>query len=131
MTARFRKKARKLRGSKTHGWGSKKKHRGAGSRGGRGNAGLLKHKRSWMLKYDPHHFGKYGFLPVTSRKPQAINLYELQKIAKGPEVDLGALGYEKLLGKGNIEKPITVKVRACSEKAKEKIESVGGKVITG
>ena len=33
------KKVRKFRGSHTHGYGSKKKHRGAGSRGGRGMAG--------------------------------------------------------------------------------------------
>ena len=36
MVVRREKRVRKLRGSKTHGWGSKKKHRGGGSRGGRG-----------------------------------------------------------------------------------------------
>ena len=30
-----KKKVTKQRGHKTHGWGSKKKHRGAGNRGGR------------------------------------------------------------------------------------------------
>ena len=36
---RTRKKNTRQRGSHTHGWGAKKKHRGAGNRGGRGNAG--------------------------------------------------------------------------------------------
>ena len=39
MTVNRRKKVVKQRGSHTHGWGSKKKHRGAGNRGGRGMAG--------------------------------------------------------------------------------------------
>jgi large subunit ribosomal protein L15 len=42
MTTHRRKKNVKQRGSKTHGWGSMKKHRGAGNRGGRGKAGTGK-----------------------------------------------------------------------------------------
>ena len=50
----------------THGKG-KKGGRGAGLRGGRGNAGLLKHKWMHMVKYDPNHFGRHGF-----KRPQNI-----------------------------------------------------------
>ena len=39
MTHNKRKKNSRQRGEWTHGWGAKKKHRGAGHRGGRGNAG--------------------------------------------------------------------------------------------
>ena len=44
--------------NRTHGRG-KKSGRGAGIHGGRGNAGLHKHKFMHMLKYDPDHFGPY------------------------------------------------------------------------
>ncbi|MBT7062960.1 50S ribosomal protein L15, partial [Candidatus Woesearchaeota archaeon] len=36
MVIRKQKKSVKQRGSRTHGWGAGKKHRGAGHRGGRG-----------------------------------------------------------------------------------------------
>jgi large subunit ribosomal protein L15 len=55
-----RKKTKKFRGSRTHGRG-KKAGRGAGLRGGRGNAGLLKHRYMYMIKNMPNHFGKQGF----------------------------------------------------------------------
>ncbi len=62
MTINKRKKNARQRGSWTHGWGSKKKHRGAGNRGGRGMAGTGKRADSkkpsiWKERY----FGKYGF----------------------------------------------------------------------
>ena len=75
MVVRFRKKVRRMRGSHTHGWGAKKKHRGAGSRGGRGQAGMLKHKKSWMLKNDPHHFGERGFkIPTEVRNTEKAKI---------------------------------------------------------
>ena len=45
-------------------------------------------------------------------------------------VDLTQLGYTKLLGSGIVTKKIEVKVESATPKAVEKIESVGGKVIT-
>ena len=39
MTYNKRKKNTRMRGGTTHGYGSMKKNRGAGNRGGRGNAG--------------------------------------------------------------------------------------------
>ncbi len=50
----------KFRGSRYHGRG-KKAGRGAGKRGGRGNAGLNKHKVMTRLKYMPGHWGMHGF----------------------------------------------------------------------
>jgi len=129
-----RKKVIKMRGSKTHGYGSKKKHRGAGSRGGRGRAGLKKHKKFWMLKHDREHFGKKGFKSLSQRSiksgTKAINLRDLEKLAvSGKEVDLKALGYDKVIGSGMIKKPLSIKAGAFSKKAKEKIEKAGGKAI--
>ena len=46
-----------------------KNDRGAGHRGGRGNAGLHKITGHGLVKYDPKHFGKYGF-----KRPQGSTL---------------------------------------------------------
>ena len=64
MTVNTHKKARKLRGSRTHGWGSPKKHRGAGSRGGVGMAGSGKkgqQKLNRLKKLDYKKIGKTQF----------------------------------------------------------------------
>jgi large subunit ribosomal protein L15 len=130
----MKRKVVKMRGSKTHGYGSKKKHRGAGSRGGRGKAGLKKHKKLWMLKHDRDHFGKKGFRSLTQKGlksgPRAVNVGDLEMLAgSGKEVDLKALGYDKVIGSGTVRKPLSVKAGAFSKKAKEKVEKAGGKVI--
>ena len=122
------KKAQKMRGSKTYGYGSKKKHRGKGSRGGRGFAGSHKHNYSHIVKYKPNHFGYKGFYSL-KKKPKTINIKDLKKIAKGSEIDLTAMGIDKLLSTGEIEKPLTVKVIKFSKQAKEKIEKAGGKIV--
>ena len=55
------KKAQKHRGRcRTHGRGHKA-GRGAGKRGGRGNAGLNKHRVMTRVKYMPGHWGMHGF----------------------------------------------------------------------
>ena len=53
MTATKRKKNTRMRAHTTHGWGSMKKRRGAGNRGGRGMAGTGKRaaqKKQTILK---------------------------------------------------------------------------------
>jgi len=55
-----KKKVKKYRGSRTCGGGSHKNRRGAGNRGGRGNAGVLKHKYIWAIKTG-YEIGKHGF----------------------------------------------------------------------
>ncbi|MEM5853278.1 MAG: uL15m family ribosomal protein [Candidatus Aenigmatarchaeota archaeon] len=128
---RKEKKHRKFRGRRTY-HGSHKKARGGGSRGGRGKAGYHKHKWSYVVKYEPNHFGKTGFVPIRKKRIKSINLEELERIAEErnlEEIDLRELGFDKLLGKGNISRPLTVKARFFSKKAIEKIEKVGGKVL--
>jgi large subunit ribosomal protein L15 len=134
MVVKRNKKVRKLRGSHTHGYGSKKKHRGAGSRGGRGKAGMMKHKKSYMIKYEPNHFGRKGFkVPVHAKKKiKAINLKDIDIIAKRlnkKEINLKELGYQKVLAKGRLTLSLTIKADKFTEKAKEKIEKTGGKSI--
>lgn len=115
----------------THGRG-KKGGRGAGLRGGRGNAGLHKHKFMHMIKYMPNHFGDYGFKRPQSvvKKVKAINVGQLEEMFPGKkEIDLRKQGYSKLLGSGRIKTKIKIKVDSASSKAIEKIEEKGGEVI--
>ena len=133
----------KFRGSRTHGRG-KKAGRGAGLRGGRGNAGLHKHKYISVVKYMPDYFGRHGFKRPQSvvRANRTMNLSELElnlesMKAKGVTesrqgrliVDLRKLGIDKLLGSGKISVPLDVIVDGASEKAKQKVEKVGGRLI--
>lgn len=115
----------------THGRG-KKAGRGAGLRGGRGNAGLLKHRYMHMVKNMPDHFGKHGFKRPQSivKKVKIINIGQLEDLFPDKkEVDLGKEGFDKLLGGGNIKTKMNIKVDSASEKAIAKIEEKGGKVI--
>ena len=115
----------------THGRG-KKAGRGAGLRGGRGNAGLLKHRYMHMVKNMPNHFGKHGFKRPQSvvKKDKIINIGQPEDMFPDKkEVDLGKEGFDKLLGGGNIKTKMKIKVDSASEKAIAKIEEKGGKVI--
>ncbi len=136
MVVRFKKKAVKMRGSKTHGYGSKKKHRGSGSHGGKGHAGSHKHKIHHYIKYEPDHFGKKGFHSIAQRfggKPSFINLSEVDALASELGKDsLDLRGkYDRLLGRGKLTKALKIRVRYASRKAIEKVEQAGGKVLVG
>ncbi len=114
----------------THGRG-KKGGRGAGLRGGRGNAGLGKHRTMYMQKYMPDHFGRHGFTrhALKKEKTVTINVGQLEeKYPKQKNIDLTKEGYTKLLGGGRINTTMIVKVAEASEKAIEKIQANGGEV---
>jgi large subunit ribosomal protein L15 len=119
----------KFRGSRYHGRG-KKAGRGAGKRGGRGNAGLNKHKVMTRLKYMPGHWGMHGFNrhPSLRTVNSSINVGVVSEIADGDKIDLTEMGYDKLLGSGQISKSLHIKVKEASSKAVEKVEAAGGSV---
>jgi large subunit ribosomal protein L15 len=76
-----------FRASKTYGRGSKKKGRGAGERGGRGKAGLHKHKYLTTLKLEKKGekvFGRHGFNPPKRSKQRAINIGKLEQSFSSP-----------------------------------------------
>jgi len=132
MVVRKKKKVRKFRGKRSYGYGSHKKHRGGGSRGGRGKAGMHKHKWSYTVKYEPEHFGKRGFSrPVAvSKKVKTINISGLERLASGKKkISLSALGYDKVLGSGKINIPLVVMAGSFSKSAIKKIEAAGGKAF--
>ena len=137
-------KTRWMRGSRTHGYGAHDRHRGRGSRHYR-RAGRHKHLWTYVVKYEPDYFGKHGFKPPRSKflEIHAINVGQLKELvdkleAEGklevreglPYVDLAALGYDKLLGRGSISRPVLVRVKAFTELAEKKISEAGGKIIT-
>ena len=115
----------------THGRG-KKGGRGAGLRGGRGNAGLMKHKHMYMTKYMPDHFGRHGFKRPQSiiKKENTINVGQLEEKFPGKkDINLTKEGYDKLLGGGKLANKMKVKVDSASTKAVEKIKEQGGEII--
>lgn len=133
-------KIRKLRGSRTCGYGRVGQHRKSGSKGGR-KVGRHKHGWSYVIRYEPDYFRKRGFKSPRSlnRDVKVINVGELEELVARLHpgrrktskitVDLKELGYVKLLGRGRISRPISVKVEAYSEAAAKKIEKAGGKII--
>lgn len=135
--ARSARKIRKKRGSRSCGGGSHKKKRGAGHRGGKGMAGTHKSKWTWVIKYDPEHFGRRGFKTpkAVKKRIRTINVGELEKLAqiqkgKKSTLDLASLNYDKVLGKGKVSIPLVVRADSFTEKAVKKIESAGGKAVS-
>lgn len=137
-------KSRKQRGSRYCGWGQVGQHRKGGMRGGKGKAGGRKHFWIRTVKYEPDRYKNIGFKPPSSLepRPETVNVGELkdlavktltaEKIQIGDEdivLDLDSLGYGKLLGKGSIDFPLSVKITEYSSTAIEKIEAAGGKII--
>ena len=136
-------KKRRQRGSRTHGGGSHKNRRGAGHRGGRGNAGSRKHEM--------HHHGpwrKHGFTQPDDAQDDVAEV-RVQKIDEDAallaadglaENDDGAYtldardvaedGWEadvvKVLGNGQVRQELHVTADAFSDSATELIEDAGG-----
>lgn len=140
MPQRLR-KVRKLRGSRSHGWGVRQ-HKGKGGHGGHGKAGGRKHKWTRTIKYEPDRYGKHGFHRPMSEETTTINVGELDELADklleeghavkkddGLIVDLNEFKIDKLLGSGRVKNRLTVKVRSHSKLAAKKIEDANGKIV--
>ncbi|HDI07717.1 MAG TPA: 50S ribosomal protein L15 [Candidatus Bathyarchaeota archaeon] len=136
-------KTRKKRGSRTVGYGRVGQHRKTSSKGMR-KPGRHKHGWTYVIKYEPNYFGKRGFTSPRSlrRKENVINVGELEEVAEKlasagmliekngkPFIDLEKLGYTKLLGEGEITKPLVVRISSYSKTADEKLQSVGGQIL--
>ena len=139
-----RTKASRQRGTSSHGWGAKKKHRGAGHRGGRGEAGSGKRgdaKKPSFWK-DKKRYQKIGFTSKVSNDCKTINIIELvtkldNYVTKNKAalkagtytINLSDIKVDKLLGAGKITKKIEITVTSASKLAIKKVEAAGGKVI--
>ncbi len=115
------------------------KRRGAGNRGGRGRAGFGKraaHKKALAIKLGmlPGYENK-GFTSL-KKKEKIITLDQINEIAwrlkrEGKELKINVLemGFEKVVGRGNLNFPVEVVARSFTKGALEKIEKAGGKAV--
>ena len=138
-------KKRRQRGSRTHGGGTHKNRRGAGHRGGRGNAGRKKHERQL---YGP--LGKHGFKRPQGVQDEVVEV-SVQKLDEDAALlaaedlaeeegdgyaldarDVAEDGHEvdvvKVLGSGQVRGELTLVADDFSESAREKVEAAGGSV---
>lgn len=94
---------------------------------------MHKHKWSYTVKYAPDHFG-HNPMPRPNRVETTrwLNLIDLQAIAarsgSSSPLDLSVLGYDKLLGRGDVSQAYAITVPRASASAIEKIKSAGGSV---
>ncbi len=141
MTRRTQKRGRKLRGF-SMGRGYKKRHRGKGSQGGKGNA-WCKHNWVKTLVEEGKHYGRDGFYNPTRVEQKVINVGLLcqsldalikqkheavSKEGNSVKIELDKLGIDKVLGFGKVDRPLTI-VGIASGSAVKKIEQAGGKVV--
>ena len=139
-------KKRRQRGSRTHGGGTHKNRRGAGHRGGRGNAGRRKHE---FHNYGP--LGKHGFKrPETvqddvrtvdvQRLDEDAPLFAADELAEETEGgyridarDVVEDGHDadvvKVLGGGQVRNRLEVVADDFSDSARADIEDAGGEAV--
>jgi large subunit ribosomal protein L15 len=79
---------------------------------------------------------KRGFTNINRVEYQVVNIRDLDRfdgaVTVGAMKEAGVIGSMrrpvKILGHGDLEKPLTVEAHAFSKSAKEKIEAAGGSV---
>ena len=136
-------KRSKYRGSRTCGGGTHKNRRGAGNRGGRGRAGQRDHRFTHFHQKGEIANGKHGFVSKTSVPVSALDIGEIDQMAEAllreglasKEGDLIALdateiGIDKVLGGGRVTHKMSISAREFSERARAKIEEMGGQAMT-
>jgi large subunit ribosomal protein L15 len=137
MKLKKRTKKTRMRGARTCGYGFRQKHKGHGNAGGFGMAGTGKrssHKTQVALemaieKGFKSYFGKQGFTSASTekRKTKQINLDDIKRNFFADKKELDFSEY-KILGEGEGFKA-TIKARAASASAIEKMEKAGGKIV--
>ena len=118
---------------------------GSGVTAGRGNKGYGSRsgskKRSWFEGGQmpiQRRLPKFGFTNIHKKEYQVVNVQDLEKIKKKENITTDVL-YDnglirkkrvpvKLLGNGELNSKVSIKVDAVSKTAQEKIEKQGGSV---
>lgn len=138
-----RKKSTRFRGTHSHGRGFKKKARGKGHRGGIGMAGTGKRadqKKTLVLNQNKDYFGKK--IPLAGRNPVKVPAVDLRKLLdrldnlvengkakknkEGYELDLEGF---KVLATGEVKIKLSIKAKAASKSAIEKVKKAGGEIV--
>jgi large subunit ribosomal protein L15 len=109
--------------------------------GGHGNAGLLRGKKSAVIRYGIQMKQKRLLPKLEDRRRSITSVGQLEDMLvrrdcahavseqQGKKLlDLQALGFTKLLGSGKVQLPIIVKIDNLSKSAAAKIEAAGGRV---
>jgi len=134
------KKSKGMRGSGTHGWGARKKHKKSGHRGGKGMSGSGKRgdqKKTLVIKkYGHKYFGKQGITSKGTKrdKRQRINLrdIELKKeklgTKKGDAWEIDLKDY-KILSDGEVKNKLIIKAKQASKSSIEKVKEKGGEIV--
>lgn len=117
-----------------HGKTSCRGHKGQNSRSGGGVRPGFEGGQMPLARRLP----KRGFKNIFRVEYQVVNVSRLDVFGSGTEVDPAGLLAKrmirkkekpvKILGKGEISLPLTVKVHAVSETARKKIEAAGGRI---
>ena len=132
--------SKKKRVGRGHGSGlgktSGRGHKGAGQRSGN-------KKRAWFEGGQmplARRLPRRGFTNIFKEKFQIVNIGDLTDLKDGSVIDpvslknsgliRSSLKPVKILGNGSIKKKIKISASAFSSVAKEKIEEVGGEIIT-
>jgi len=134
MTKRKKGQKSEYLGHKSHGRGNCKNRRGSGNRGGRGMAGVCKHKSSWAANEAPNYFGKHGF--VRANKAKAIkvaHLYEINQKAISNELEKKGGKYHfdfdgKILATGDVTVPLSIRASCWSKNVEKKLGEAGGEI---
>lgn len=136
MRFKKRKKSSRQRGSTTHGWGARQRHKGHGCSGGRGMAGTGKRadqkKQSALMAAKKagfkDYFGKAGMTSAKTKKKKQkkINLQDVfERFGNEKKIELKDY---KILGQGEGFKGEIV-AGGASKSAIEKMSGAGGKII--
>ena len=120
-------------GHRSHGRGNVKNRRGSGNRGGRGMAGICKHKGTWAAKYAPGYFGKYGFARPVRRVVRIAHLYDINQKAALNKLEKKEGRYRfdfdgKILATGEVTLPLSIRANSWSRKVEEKLRQAGGEI---
>lgn len=127
------KQKKKYLAQRSHGRGNVKNRRGGGARGGRGKAGIDKHKWSLAMNTDKDYFSKCGFSNPNRKESKVVHLYEinqraiLDKLAKsGDKYIFEFKG--KVLATGKVTVPLSIKAESWSKSVEKKLSETGGEI---
>jgi len=132
--------ARKSVRKKGNNMRSGRRLRGSGNRGGSGRGGSGKRGRQKKTKFilEPR---KKGFFSIYT-KMKTVNIGylnnhadELVKSGAAKKendaivIDVSALGFDKVLGKGKVDKKLVVKAKSFSKNVADKVVKSGGETV--
>ncbi len=122
-------------GHRSHGRGNVKNRRGSGNRGGRGKAGMCKHKWSWATKnVRGCYFGKNGFArPWAEARAKVAHLYDINQKAMLNQLEKKEGRYVfdfdgKILATGSVTMPLAIRAASWSRNVEEKLKAAGGAI---